>query len=38
MLAIPRRSFRHLELARHVPAWVRRLRKALAGVAERLAA
>jgi hypothetical protein len=38
MLAIPRRSFRHLELARHVPAWVRKLRKALAGVAERLAA
>jgi hypothetical protein len=38
MLAIPRRSFRHLELARHVAAWVRRLRRVLAGVAERLAA
>lgn len=38
MLAIPRKSFKHLELARHVPAWVRKLRKALAGVAERLAA
>ena len=38
MLAIPRKSFKHLELARHVPAWVRKLRRALAGVAERLAA
>jgi hypothetical protein len=38
MLAIPRSSFRHIELARHVPAWVRRLRRVLAGVAERLAA
>lgn len=38
MLAIPRRLYRHRDLARHIPVWARRLRRALACVAERMAA
>lgn len=38
MLAIPMRALRHASLARHIPRWAVRLRRALARTAERLAA
>lgn len=38
MLAIPMRTLRHASLARHIPRWAVRLRRALARTAERMAA
>lgn len=38
MLAIPMRTLRHASLARHIPRWAVRLRRALARSAERMAA